>query len=230
MIVLRLDHVTFSHPGGLQLEDLSWPIQTGDKLGFVGPNGAGKSTILKLFAGILTPDDGLIVKPKEVTLGYLPQHILFDGETTVLSEALTASPRLAELEIALQQVEESLGDPAVYGDETALADALDRQAQLLDAYEQADGLRYENVVKSTLRQLGFSDDDFTLSTAVLSGGQKKMLALTKLIVNKPSVLLLDEPDNHLDLVGKHQLEQIIHAFTGVVIIVSHDRYLLDEVA
>ena len=230
MIVLRLDNLTFSHPGGLALENLNWAIQQDDKIGLVGPNGAGKSTILKLLGGLLNADSGLVVKAKGVTVGYLPQEVSLDPAQTVLTEALTASPHLAELEAALKAVEDTLADPAVYNDGPALTKALDRQAHLLAAYEQAGGLSYENTAKAVLRQLGFADAEFAWSTAVLSGGQKKMLALAKLVINKPSVLLLDEPDNHLDLPGKARLEQFIRQYPGAVVIVSHDRYLLDEVA
>ena len=229
MIVLRLDNVTFSHPGGLVLENLSWAIQTGQKLGLVGPNGAGKSTILKLLNEQLTPDDGFVVKTKGATIGYLPQEISLNPEKTVLAEALTASPEIAALEAALQHVEDLLSEPTVYNDEQTLSDTLERQTRLLESYEAIGGLSYQNTVKATLRKLGFSDDDFELSTAALSGGQKKMLVLAKLAVNKPTALLMDEPDNHLDLAGKHHLEQFIQSYPGAVVIVSHDRYLLDEV-
>jgi ATP-binding cassette subfamily F protein 3 len=137
---------------------------------------------------------------------------------------------VAELETQLQTIETSLADTAVYSDETILAQTLEKQTRLLEAYEEAGGLSYEKTVKATLRQLGFCDADFDLSTGALSGGQKKMLVLAKLVVNQPSVLLLDEPDNHLDLAGKNLLEQFIHRYDGAVIIVSHDRYLLDEIA
>jgi ATP-binding cassette subfamily F protein 3 len=229
MNILRLDHIYFSHPAGLVLEDLNWAVQNGEKVGLVGPNGAGKSTILKLLCGILSPDSGLVVKAKGVSLGYLPQEVTFAPHQTVLSEALTASSQIAGLDAALKQIEESLADPATYNDETALTRALERQAALLSQYEEAGGLSYENTVKATLRRLGFSDDDFGLPTNVLSGGQKKMLVLAKLAVNQPAVLLLDEPDNHLDLAGKNHLEHFIRGYPGAVIIVSHDRYLLDEV-
>jgi ATP-binding cassette subfamily F protein 3 len=230
MILIRLDNVTFSQPGDFILKELAWAIQDGQKLGLVGPNGAGKSTILKLLTGELIPDRGSVVTAKGTTTGYLPQEVSFDPQQKVLAEALTASPRLAELEAALQHVEDSMANPAVYGHEEALTGALNRQEQLLEAYEAAGGLQYENVVKSTLRQLGFSERDFDLPTGTLSGGQKKMLAMAKLVVNKPSVLLLDEPDNHLDLVGKTLLEQFIRHYSGAVVIVSHDRYILDDVA
>ena len=230
MIALRLDNITFSHPDGLVLENLSWAVQDSEKLGLVGPNGAGKSTILRLATGDLQPDRGFIFLAKGVTVGYLPQDVILEEEQTVFSEAMTASPQIVELETALRKVEASFADPTVYDNEKKLTQALNRQTQLLEAYETAGGLKYESTVKSTLHQLGFSADDFSLPTNVLSGGQKKMLVLAKLAINKPTVLLLDEPDNHLDLAGKTHLEQFIRRYSGAVIIVSHDRYLLDEVA
>lgn len=230
MISLRLDNVTFSHPGGLMLENLSWAVPDTAKVGLVGPNGAGKSTVLKLLAGQLIPENGFVVGAKGDAVGYLSQEVSLDPAKTVLAEALTASPKLAAIETDLQQIEAALSDPAVYGEESALARALDRQSRLLAAYEEAGGLSYENTVKATLRRLGFSESDFTLPAGVLSGGQKKLLALAKLAVNRPAALLLDEPDNHLDLAGKVYLEKFIRAYPGVVVIVSHDRYLLDEVA
>jgi ATP-binding cassette subfamily F protein 3 len=230
MIALRLDNITFSHPDGLTLEKLSLAVQADERMGLVGANGSGKSTILKIMADKLNAESGYVVKAKGVSVGYLPQDITLNPQKTVLSEALNASSHIAELEEALHAIEAALADPDIYNDEKALTQTLEEQARLLEAYEEAGGLSYEKTVKATLRKLGFTDDDFNLSTHALSGGQKKMLALAKLVVNNPAVLLLDEPDNHLDLAGKHLLEQFIHRYDGAVIIVSHDRYLLDEVA
>lgn len=230
MSVIRLDKVTFSYPGGPVLENLCWAIEPKAKVGLVGPNGAGKSTVLQLLARRLTPDSGSINSARGVTVGYLPQEITFATPQPVLAEALTASPQLAAIDAQLHQVETALSSPAVYDNELALTQALERQNRLLAAYEEAGGLNYENTVKATLRRLGFDDADFSRSTAVLSGGQKKLLALARLVVNPPAVLLLDEPDNHLDLAGKAHLEKFIRGYPGAVVIVSHDRYLLDEVA
>lgn len=230
MIILRLDNVSYTHPGGPGLQNLSWAIADDARLGFVGPNGAGKSTVLKLLSGQLTPASGFVVTAKGALIGYLPQEVRLDPQHSVLAEALTASTRLAAIEAGLEKIAAALGDPAVYGDERALARALEQQQRLLAAYSDAGGLQYDNTVKATLRQLGFSDADFNLPTSVLSGGQKKLLALAKLAINRPACLLLDEPDNHLDLAGKVFLEKFIRAYPGAVVIVSHDRYLLDEVA
>lgn len=230
MIILRLDNVSYTHPGGPGMQNLSWAIADDARLGFVGPNGAGKSTVLKLLSGQLTPASGFVVTAKGALIGYLPQEVRLDPQHSVLAEALTASTRLAAIEADLEKIAGALGDPAVYGDERALARTLEQQQRLLSAYSDAGGLQYDNTVKATLRQLGFSDADFDLPTSVLSGGQKKLLALAKLAINRPACLLLDEPDNHLDLAGKVFLEKFIRAYPGAVVIVSHDRYLLDEVA
>ncbi|MEM5776269.1 MAG: AAA family ATPase, partial [Anaerolineaceae bacterium] len=141
----------------------------------------------------------------------------------------SSSGRLAELEEALARVEEQLGDPAVYGDEKLLARALDRQTRLLDEFTSLGGLSYTGLVRSTLLDLGFSEPDFQLTVSSLSGGQKKLLGLARLLLVRPDFLLLDEPDNHLDLEGKALLEKVIRGYTGGVVIVSHDRYLLDLV-
>ncbi|MFZ1595043.1 MAG: ATP-binding cassette domain-containing protein, partial [Anaerolineae bacterium] len=230
MIILRLDNVSYTHPGGPGVQNLTWAIADDARLGFVGPNGAGKSTILNLLAGRLLPDRGFMVTAKGASVGYLPQEVRLDPQRSVLAEAMTASARLAAIEADLEQIARRLEEPSVYGDERALTRTLEQQQRLLAAYTEAGGLQYDNTVKATLRQLGFSDSDFEQPTSVLSGGQKKLLALTKLAVNRPACLLLDEPDNHLDLAGKAFLEKFIRGYAGAVVIVSHDRYLLDEVA
>ncbi len=230
MMILRLDNVSYTHPGGPGVQNLSWAIADDARLGFVGPNGAGKSTVLNLLAGRLPPTSGFVVMAKGASVGYLPQEVRLHPTHTVLTEALTASARLAAIEADLEQITRKLSDPVVYGDERTLVRTLDQQQRLLTAYAEAGGLQYENSVKAVLRQLGFDDGDFDLPTTVLSGGQKKLLALAKLAVNRPACLLLDEPDNHLDLAGKTFLEKFIRSFAGAVVIVSHDRYLLDEVA
>jgi ATP-binding cassette subfamily F protein 3 len=229
MIAVNLDRVTAAYTSEPVFEGLSWEVHDGCVTGLVGPNGCGKSTLLRLIAGELTSDAGFIVRRKGLTIGHLHQDPSLEAGRTVWQETLAASAELAQVEEELARVEARLATPAVYGDEVALARALDCQARLLDEFEQLGGPTYESRVRSTLRSLGFGESDFALPTDVLSGGQKKLVGLAKLLVTQPDLLLLDEPDNHLDLDGKAFLEQFVHGYKGAVVIVSHDRYLLDQV-
>ncbi|HAU37646.1 MAG TPA: hypothetical protein DCX07_08005, partial [Phycisphaerales bacterium] len=194
-----------------------------------GPSGCGKSTLLRLIAGELTPDSGFLVKKKGLTVGYLHQDVQLTPGHSLLQEVLSASEGLARVEAELERIEAQLADPQVYGDEKALARALDRQQRLVDEYTSLGGQNYESRVRTTLLNLGFQESDFRLPVEVLSGGQKKLAGLARLLVQQPDLLLLDEPDNHLDLQGKAFLERFIREYRGAVVIVSHDRYLLDLV-
>lgn len=149
---------------------------------------------------------------------------------TVLDVALSGSPEIARLRDVLAEAEAHMGDPAIYGDAGRLARVMDDHARLLHAYEAAGGLTYESRVRSTLRELGLGDETFDRPMDALSGGQAKLVGLARLLVWGPDVLLLDEPDNHLDVAGKQMVERLVRNYAGTVIIVSHDRYLLDQVA
>jgi ATP-binding cassette subfamily F protein 3 len=229
MIAVNLDRVSVTYVAEPVFENLSWEIHDDRCVGLVGPNGCGKSTLLRLIAGELTSDTGYTVRRKGLTIGYLSQEPCLKPGRTVWQEALTASTELARVEEELAHIEARLAAPAVYGDEKALTRALDRQARLLDEYVQIGGPGYEGHVRSTLLSLGFTDADLSLPVEALSGGQKKLVGLAKLLVTRPDLLLLDEPDNHLDLAGKAFLERTIRDYEGAVVIVSHDRYLLDLV-
>jgi len=229
MIAVNLDRVSVTYATQPVFENLSWEIQDDGRVGLVGPNGCGKSTLLRLVAGELTSDSGFTVRRQGLSIGYLRQEPHLRRGHTVWQEALAASTELARVEAKLAHIETRLADPAVYGDEKALARTLDQQARLLEEYERLGGPGYEGRVRSTLRSLGFSEADLDLPVEALSGGQKKLVGLAKLLVTQPDLLLLDEPDNHLDLAGKAFLEGFITGYRGAVIIVSHDRYLLDLV-
>jgi ATP-binding cassette subfamily F protein 3 len=227
MIAVNLDRVSVSYTSVPVFENLSWEIHDDRCVGLVGPNGCGKSTLLRLIAGELINDTGFTVRRKGLTIGYLRQEPHLEPGHTVWQEALGASTELALVEAELARIETQLADPAVYGDEKTLERTLDRQARLLEEYERLGGPSYEGRIRSTLRSLGFTDADLDLPVETLSGGQKKLVGLAELLVTQPDLLLLDEPDNHLDLDGKAFLEQFINGYHGAVIIVSHDRYLLD---
>lgn len=229
MIAIHLDKVTITYIARPIFTDLSWAIHDDRCVGLVGPNGSGKSTLLRLLAGQLSSDTGFVNRQSGLTVGYLTQEPQLTPEHTVWEEALTASAALTALEGVLAHLETKLADPAVYGNTDALTRVLEEQARRLDEYAKLGGLAYTGRVRATLLSLGFSEADFTLKVTALSGGQKKLVGLAKLLITEPKVLLLDEPDNHLDLDRKRLLEQIIRAHKGAVVIVSHDRYLLDLV-
>ena len=231
MIAVHLDAVSVTYVAKPIFRDLSWEIHDDHCVGLVGPNGAGKSTLLRLIAGEVPSDTGYVVRKSGLTIGYMRQEPNLTPGRTVWEEALTASSALAAVDAALQHCEQRLAEPAVYTDAIALAHVLEEQARLLQRYADLGGPGYEGRVRATLYKLGFrTAADLALVTDTLSGGQKKLLGLAKLFVIQPDLLLLDEPDNHLDLAGKAFLEDLIRTYKGGVVIVSHDRYLLDVVA
>ncbi|MBI3537637.1 MAG: ABC-F family ATP-binding cassette domain-containing protein [Chloroflexi bacterium] len=229
-VVARLDNITVFFGAQVVLSDLSWQVIHAARIGLVGPNGAGKSTILRLLARVAEPNRGAIHIARGVRIGYLPQEPEFDLTRTVVEEASDASPTLAALERELERLTAQMGDPAIYDDPKKLARVMDAHARIVEQFEENGGLNFDNRVRATLRGLGFDDAAFTLPLSALSGGQKKLVGLAKLLIEQPELLLLDEPDNHLDLTGKQFLEKIIADYPGAVVIVSHDRYLLDIVA
>src|SRR5215217_3154172 len=228
MISITVSNATLILGSHVIFRDLTWEVQHDQKIGLIGPNGAGKSSLFKLMFGEHSPEKGgTVIKAKGVTVGYLPQHPEFEPEKTAITLALEGNPRLAEIENELQRVEEKLGTPDVYNNAKALERALDTQHKLLEEYESLGGLNYASRVRELLRGLGLPETDFEKPISALSGGQKKLVGLARLLLARPTVLLLDEPDNHLDMPGKAFLENLITEYPGAVVIISHDRYLLD---
>jgi ATP-binding cassette subfamily F protein 3 len=228
MIVLSISNASLVLGAHTIFNSLYWEIQHDQKIGLIGPNGAGKSSLLKLIVGEHAPEPGgAVVKAKGVTVGYLAQQVDLDPEQGVWQAALQGNPRLWEVKAGLERVEASLGEPQVYSNPRALERALDAQQGLLQEYDALGGDSYPERVRELLLGLGMTPADFDKPVGALSGGQKKLLGLARLLLLRPSVLLLDEPDNHLDLPGKAFLERLIRGYPGAVVMVSHDRYLLD---
>ena len=230
MIEILLSNIKLILGARVIFQDLTWEIQRGQRIGLIGPNGAGKSSLFKLITGEYTPEPGGTVTPaRGVTVGYLPQQPEFDPALNILSCALAGNPRVELIREELIRVEAAFADPLVYSNEKALSRTISRQQSLLVEYQQLGGDQYEEQVQCLLNRLGLPGEQFSKCMGELSGGQRKLVGLARLLLVKPQVLLLDEPDNHLDLDGKAYLEQMILNYPGTVVIISHDRYLLDRV-
>ncbi len=230
MIQIQLSNTTLVLGARRIFENLDWEIQSGQRIGLIGANGAGKSSLFKLIEGEYSPElGGGITRARLVSTGYLPQQPELDLTLTALDSAMAGNPRVAEVHAELERVEKSLGDPEVYNDERRLQRALERQHRLIEEYDSLGGDSYPERVKGILLGLGLARSELTKPLSVLSGGQKKLVGLARLLLVKPDILLLDEPDNHLDLPGKIYLEKLIREYDGTVVIISHDRYLLDAV-
>ena len=236
MIQIQLSNITLVLGAKRIFENLNWEIQRGQRIGLIGANGAGKSSLFKLIEGEHAPElGGSITRARPstgsgqrlITTGYLPQHPQLDPTLTALDAAMQGNPRVGKVHAELERVEASLGDPEVYSNEKKLERALERQHQLIEEYHALGGDSYPERVKGILLGLGLAQSELTKPLSVLSGGQKKLVGLARLLLLNPDILLLDEPDNHLDLPGKMYLEKLIREYDGTVVIISHDRYLLD---
>lgn len=230
MISINLNNITLILGARRIFSGLNFEIQHDQKIGLIGPNGAGKSSLFKLIMGEFTPEKGgVITRARGVSVGYLAQEPQLDPDHTGFAAALAGNERIAVIKAELESVEASLAEESVYTNEKKLSRALERQQALLDEYQSLGGDQYPERVRGLLRGLGLVPGEEDKPMSVLSGGQKKLIGLARLLLSKPDVLLLDEPDNHLDLAGKTYLENFIRSYPGAVVIISHDRYLLDSV-
>ena len=230
MISISISNATLILGAKALFRKLSWEIQHDQRIGLIGANGAGKSSLLKLIIDEYSPEPGGgVIRARGITVGYLPQQPELEMSQTALEAALDGNPRFAQIFAELELVESRLGLPSVYENTQILERTLAAQEKLLEEYASFGGDGYPSRVRGLLLGLGLPEGDLNKPLSVLSGGQKKLVGLTRLLLLSPSVLLLDEPDNHLDLPGKAYLERLIRDYPGSVVIVSHDRYLLDAV-
>jgi ATP-binding cassette, subfamily F, member 3 len=224
MIILQVNQLTKYYGADLILSNIKLEIQAKDRTALVGRNGAGKSTLLKIIAGQLSYDSGEIIKPKDITIGYLAQDTGLESHLSIYEEMLTVFEPLRKLEQQLREIELKMSNP-----ETFSESLLKEYDQLQIEFKEKGGYQYEADTRSILSGLGFGDFDFSTPVSSLSGGQKTRLALGKLLLSKPDLLILDEPTNHLDIETLSWLEQFLQSYPGAILIVSHDRYFLDKV-
>jgi ATP-binding cassette subfamily F protein 3 len=214
--------------GGRQiLRGVDLELPDGARIGLVGPNGSGKTTLLRIVMGLEEADEGQITRRRGLRLAMVAQHPMGDDRPAAdtLRDARTD---LREIDLGLAACNERLADPSVYNDATQMDGVLAEQASLLDRYERAGGPAFEGRLRSMLNEIGLEERELELPTRVLSGGQRKLIGLAAAIVQDPELLLLDEPEAHLDLEGRERLQALMNAFGGGFLAVSHDRYLLDE--
>ena len=208
------------------LRNVSFHIEDYDKAAIVGINGAGKTTLLRIIMGELSADEGLVTVSRDKTIGYLSQHEAVSGENTIYNELLSVKQDIIELEQRMRSVELQMRSAS--GD--TLQQLMATYTNLTHAFESANGYACRSELTGVLKGLGFVEDEFGRSVSTLSGGQKTRVALGKLLLLKPDLIILDEPTNHLDMSSITWLETYLLNYKGAVIIVSHDRYFLDRIA
>ena len=230
MIMLSCNNVSKSFGVETILEDISFSVNEGDKIGIVGVNGTGKTTLFKVITGIFPHDKGDIFTSKNCRLGYLEQNTNFYSEKTIYDEVVSVFSDLIEAEKELRSLEHQIASLSAKesssGDQ--LKKAMDTYGKKYEEFEKKNGYAYKSEVRGTLKGLGFSDEEMNKAVNVLSGGEKTRVLLAKLLLSKPSLLLLDEPTNHLDADAIEWLEAFLRSYEETIMIISHDRYFLDQ--
>jgi ATP-binding cassette subfamily F protein 3 len=225
MALLSARGIAKSFGSRLILDRLDFDVEPGVRLGVIGPNGGGKSTLLRILAGEETADAGELTQRRGLVVAYLPQQL--EGDTRNALQTLRAArPDLDELERELATVERGLAETG--DDLDRMARLLRRQEDIVERWTAAGGPGFEPRARALLTDVGLDDDDLDKPTRVLSGGERKLVGLAACLLRDPDVLLLDEPEAHLDVEARERLELLMRGFDGAVVSVSHDRYLLDE--
>lgn len=228
LILLQVNALSKLYGAETILANIKLEVQAKDRIALVGRNGAGKSTLLKIIAGELSHDGGEIIKPKDVSIGYLAQNTGLETSLTIWNEMLTVFTHLQQMETKLRRLEQEMGKEENFSNEATYERLLADYDQLQLDYKDQGGYQYEADIRSILSGLGFPVETHQTTISTLSGGQKTRLALGKLLLTKSDLLILDEPTNHLDIETLTWLEQYLQGYPGAILIVSHDRYFLDK--
>lgn len=228
LILLQVNGLSKLYGAETILANIKLEVQTKDRIALVGRNGAGKSTLLKIIAGELSHDGGEIIKPKDVSMGYLAQNTGLETSLTIWDEMLTVFTHLQQMETKLRRLEQEMGKEENFSNAAIYEKLLADYDQLQLDYKDQGGYQYEADIRSILSGLGFPVETHQTTISTLSGGQKTRLALGKLLLTRPDLLILDEPTNHLDIETLTWLEQYLQGYPGAILIVSHDRYFLDK--
>lgn len=229
MPVLSCSNLTKSYIVDTVLENISFTVEDGDKIGVIGLNGSGKTSLFNILSGNIEKDSGEIYIQKDLEIGYLKQHVKIDSNNTVYEECLEVFEDIIKMEKDLRSMEEEISLLSIQGDSSNLDNLMNRYANLSEEFQANNGYGFKSAIRGTLIGLGFKEEDFDKEVILLSGGQKSRLSLGKLLLEKPDILLLDEPTNHLDIDAISWLEKFLNDYKGASLIISHDRYFLDNV-
>lgn len=229
MIVLSCNNLSKTFIVDTILDNITFAINSGEKIGLVGLNGSGKTTLFNILAGEIPKDSGDIYVQRDLKIGYLKQHVQIQSDKTVFEECLEVFVPIMEMEKNLRELEKQISIEGTKGETEKLNKLMEEYSDLLEEFSNKNGYGFKSEIKGVLKGLGFSDEDMEKEINKLSGGQKARLSLGKLLLEKPDLLLLDEPTNHLDIEAVTWLEKFLKEYTGTALIISHDRYFLDNV-
>lgn len=227
MILLQANQIARYFGADTLFENIHLEVASKARIGLVGRNGAGKSTLLKIIANIEAPDAGQVIKNKQASLGYLAQDTGLDSNETIWNEMLKAFESVRQMENRMREVEVAIGETPE--SDSRYASLLKEYDQLQHDFNDQNGYGYENEIRSVLHGFKFDESFYDKEISTLSGGQKTRLALARMLLVKPDILILDEPTNHLDIETLAWLEDYLQGYSGALLIVSHDRYFLDRV-
>ncbi|WP_019227587.1 ribosomal protection-like ABC-F family protein [Sedimentibacter sp. B4] len=228
MIVLSCNDVSKAYVVENIIENISFTVDDNEKVGLIGLNGAGKTTLFNILTENLEPDQGSIFRAKGKKLGYLKQNTNIESEKSIMDEMLTIYDNVIKMEEELHELSHKISNFTENDDPGVLEKLMNTYASLSEKFEDEDGYSFKSHIKGVLRGLGFDHSEFDKPINLLSGGQKSRVMLAKLLLEKADILLLDEPTNHLDIEAISWLEKYIKDFKGSVILISHDRYFLDN--
>ena len=224
-MILACQNIEKSFDGELLLHDVNFHIEEREKAALIGINGAGKSTLLKIIMGEIAPDEGQVILAKGKTVGYLAQHQEIDSQLSIYDSLLEMKQHVLDMERGMRELEEEMKQ----AEGEKLSRIMESYSRLTQKFEQENGYAYKSEITGVLKGLGFEEKDFNKMVSTLSGGQKTRVALGRLLLSSPDIILLDEPTNHLDMESISWLETYLLNYPGAVFIVSHDRYFLDKV-
>jgi len=222
MSLLTALNLKFGFSDGVLFKDAAFQVEENDRIGLIGANGTGKTSLFKLITGEYTPQEGGIVRGKDVRIGYMEQYLECEDNCTVYEEVLKVFSDVTEMETELEEITKKL-------ENNSDLSLIERQLHLTEEIERRDGLVYKAKTRSALIGLGFKESELDYPVKNLSGGQRTKVSLCKLLLSNANLILLDEPTNNLDIDAISWLEDYLGKYKGAVIVVSHDRYFLDKI-